>query len=121
MNKKLRKLAASAIIAATMLTGCGVAGEVPADTTAPIETTVPATEPAAPYAQGQAVFVVYDAGDGIVGMRRLFVVAVVEDLVIVTTAVPDSGEEGEVLTFPIGNCYADEDEAWKVSGMEPME
>ena len=116
-----KRVLAAALAAGMFLAGCGEAGEAPADTTAQIETTVPATEPAAPFTQGQAVFVVYDAGDGLLGMRRLFVVEVTGDIVIATTAVPGSGEEGELLAYSIDSCYADEAEAWKASGMEPME
>ena len=115
-----KRVLAAALTAGMFLAGCGVAGEAPADTTAQIEMTVPAMETVAPFEQGQAVFVVYDS-DGIVGMRRLFVVEVTGGIVIATTAVPGSGEEGELLAYSIDNCYADETEACKASGMEPME
>jgi hypothetical protein len=66
------------------------------------------------------VFVVY-AHEGGTGLRRFFVVAIEGDSVTVTTAIPGSGEAGELLSFPIDNCYADSDDAWAAAGQEPME
>lgn len=90
----------------------------------PTESQPTETEPAEPEPQpfttGQQVFCVY-RHEGGTGLRRFFVVSVEGDFVTVTTAIPGSGEAGELLSFPIDNCYADSDDAWAAAGREPLE
>lgn len=86
-------------------------------------TTVPTeapTEAPTPFEVGQQVFAVYQHEGG-TGIRMGFVVAVSGDDVILTTAVPGSGEDGELMSYPIADCYADSADAWAAAGQEPME
>ena len=136
--KKIFTIIATAIIMALTLTGCNIPeenlGELMGVTTKPTEavtiapetvpteapTETPATEPTAPFEAGQQVFCVY-RHEGGMGLQRFFFVAMEGDTVIVTTAIPGSGEAGELLSFPAANCYDNSADAWDAAGMEPME
>lgn len=126
----------AAVMACMMFAGCELTEESPGElmgastvteATTVVTETAPTAEPTeapteapAPFEVGQQVFAVYQHEGG-TGIRMGFVVAVSGDDVILTTAVPGSGEEGELLSVPIANCYADSDDAWSAAGMEPLE
>ena len=129
----------AAVMAAGVMTGCAASapgyvtqmeGTVPqAVATEPAATqmqaptevpTVAPTEAAAPFEVGQQVFCVYEHAGG-VGVRRGFFVDLEDEIVVVTTAVPDSDEEGELLRFPVADCCADSADAWAAAGKQPLE
>ena len=135
--KKIVAIILAGLLISPVLAGCTMPEEslreLPGVSTAPTETvtaapeTVPMaeateapTEAPAPFEVGQQVFAVYEHTGG-TGIRMGFVVAFSGDDVILTTAIPGSGEAGELLSFPIANCYADSDDAWSAAGMEPLE
>lgn len=93
--------------------------QVPIEEPTEVPTVAP-TGAADPFEVGQQVFAVYEHAGG-VGVRRFFFVGLEDEIVVVTTAVPDSDEEGEMLRFPAADCYADSADAWVAAGMEPLE
>ena len=133
----------AAVMAAGVMTGCAVSApgyeagtvvtvpqvavtepaaaqmQVPIEEPTEVPTVAP-TEAAAPFEVGQQVFCVYEHAGG-VGVRRGFFVGLEDEIVVVTTAVPDSGEEGEMLRFSIADCYADSADAWAAAGKQPLE
>lgn len=138
---KTMKLFVCMALVAMMFAGCTVDGmpkfENPAPTVEAVETTVepenhttptesqtmepePAEPEPQPFTTGQQVFCVYQHEGG-TGLRRFFVVSVEGDFVAVTTAIPGSGEDGDLMMFPVGDCYAESADAWAAAGMEPME
>ena len=134
--KKIIAIMLVAVMACMMFAGCELPEESPGEPmgastvteattvvteTAPTaEPTEAPTEPAPRFEAGQQVFAVYQHEGG-TGIRRYFVVSIEGDSVTVTTAIPGSGEAGELLSVPIANCYADSDDAWAAAGMEPLE
>lgn len=97
-----------------------VATTVPAETAPSVEFTEAPTEPSIMFEAGQEVYAVY-SHEGGVDIRRVFAVAVEGDTLIATTAVPGSGEAGELVSFSVDSCYTESADAWAAAGKEPLE
>lgn len=134
--KKLMAVILAGLLISPVLAGCELPEESPGElmgastvteaTTVVTETdptaepTEAPTEAPAPFEVGQQVFAVYEHTGG-TGIRMGFVVAFSGDDVIITAAVPGSGEEGELQQFPVGDCYTESADAWAAAGKEPLE
>ena len=134
--RKIIAIMLVAVMACMMFAGCELPEESPGElmgastvteaTTVVTETdptaepTEAPTEAPAPFEVGQQVFAVYEHTGG-TGIRMGFVVAFSGDDVIITAAVPGSGEEGELQQFPVGDCYTESADAWAAAGKEPLE
>lgn len=128
MRKRLVIGAAAAL--SLMLAGCQLPEEdalwemvpferVPAPVVIAAPSTVP-TEAMPAFEIGQQIFAVYQHEGG-TGIRMCFVVAVDGDTVAATTAVPGSGMDGDLLMFPVWDCYTESADAWTAAGMESLE
>lgn len=133
-----RRIAAAlaAVAAGALLAGCELPEEsldelmgvppataattVPAETAPSVALTEAPTEPSIMFEAGQEVYAVY-MHEGGVGIRRVFAVAVEGETLIATTAIPGSGEAGELMSFPVDNCYTESVDAWAAAGQDPLE
>ena len=97
-----------------------VATTVPTEAAPSVALTEAPTEPSIMFEAGQEVYAVY-SHEGGVGIRRVFAVAVEGETLIATTAIPGSGEAGELVSFSVDSCYTESADAWAAAGKEPLE
>lgn len=126
----------AAVAAGALLAGCELPEEsfgesmgippataattVPAETAPSAALTEAPTEPSIMFEAGQEVYAVY-SHEGGVGIRRVFAVSVEGETLIATTAIPGSGEAGELVSFPVDSCYTESVDAWSAAGKDPLE